>query len=84
MDESVSVFPSTRHLDAWKSVNCAKCGKGGDLAFRCDLAMSALKSMADDGRLPRNVAEKIGFLDSGGPVRQRASPFWRCREFEPR
>ncbi len=48
------------------------------------LAMSALKSMYDDGRLHRDVAEKIGYLDSGDPVRLRASPYWRCREFEPR
>ena len=84
MAEPVSVFPSSKHLDAWQSVNCVKCGKGDDFAFRCDLAMSALKSMYDDGRLPRDIAEKIGYLDSGDPIRLRASPYWRCREFEPR
>lgn len=84
MEESVSVFPSTRHLVAWQSVNCAKCGKGGDLAFRCDLAMSAVKSIAAEGRLPRGAAERIGYLNSGEAVRGRASPYWRCRDYEPR
>jgi len=84
VEDPVSVFPSSKQLDAWQSVNCAKCGKSDDFAFRCDLAMSALKSMYDDGRLPRDVAEKIGYVDSGDPIRRRASPYWRCREFEPR
>ena len=84
MEESVAVFPSSKYLDAWQSVNCAKCGKADDFALRCDLAMSTLKSMYDDGRLPRGVAERIGYLGSGDPIRQRASPYWRCREFEPR
>ncbi len=84
MDESVSVFPSSRYLNTWQAFNCARCGKGDDVAFRCDLAMLALKSMYDEGRLPRDVAEKIGYLESGAPARQRVSAHWRCREFEPK
>jgi len=84
VEESVSVFPSSSYLNTWQSFNCARCGKGDDIAFRCDLAMSALKSMYDEGRLPRDVAEKIGYLESGAPTRQRTSARWRCREFEPR
>ncbi len=84
MDEPVSVFPSSTHLDAWQSVNCARCSRGEDSAFGCDLAMAAVKSMYDDGWLPRAVAEMIGYLGSGALPRRRASPYWRCREFEPR
>ncbi len=84
MEESVSVFPSSQYLNAWQSFNCARCGKADKVALRCGLAMSALKSMYDDGRLPRSVAEKIGYLEPGTPTRQRASARWRCRDFDPR
>ena len=84
MEESVSVFPSSRYLNTWQSFNCARCGKADDIAFRCDLAMLALKSMYDEGHLPRDVAEKLGYLESGAPIRHRTSAHWRCREFEPR
>ncbi len=84
MDAPVPVFPSSTHLDAWQSVNCARCGKGEGHASGCVLAMEALKSMYNDGMLPRAVAEMIGYMETGGPIKRRASPYWRCREFEPR
>ncbi len=84
MEEFVSVFPSSSYLNTWRSFNCVRCGKGDDISCRCDLAMSALKSMYDQGRLPWDVAEKIGYVDAGAPVRPRASAHWRCRQFEPR
>ena len=70
----------------WEEANCEHCAKGtpDDEIPACPIQRAIFDAYFGDGRVPEDIAERMGYLANSPPRQKGFSYNWRCGEFQRR